>query len=106
LTEKRGEITMDMTKHAKTRQQQRGIPPIVVDLLLDYGTEVRAPGQQVTKRYFDKPARRRLRIYAGRLAHLLEEYLDYYAVISNDGKVITVAPLVKRVKQDIDRRRH
>lgn len=97
---------MNMTKHAKKRQQQRGIPPIVVDLLLDYGTEVRAPGQQTTKCYFDKPARRRLRLYAGRLAPLFEEYLDYYVVIGADGSVITVAPLIKKVQQDIQGSRH
>lgn len=96
---------MNMTKHAKKRQQQRGIPPIVVDLLLDYGTEVRAPGQQTTKCYFDKPARRRLQVYAGPLAPLFEKYLDCYLIIS-DGNVITVAPLIKRVQQDIHSGRH
>jgi hypothetical protein len=97
---------MNMTKHAKKRQQQRGIPAIVVDLLLDYGTEVRAPGQQITKRYFDKPARRRLRVYAGCLAPLFEKYLDYYLVIGADDSVITVAPLIKRVQRDIHGSRH
>lgn len=97
---------MNMTKHAKNRQQQRGIPPILIDLLLDYGTEVRAPGQGTTKCYFDKPARRRLRVYAGHLASLFEEYLDYYIVIGDDCSVITVAPLLKRVQQDIHSRRH
>ena len=33
---------MNMTRHAKIRAQQRGIPPIVVDLLIEYGTEARA----------------------------------------------------------------
>lgn len=97
---------MNMTKHAKKRQQQRGIPPIVVDLLLDYGTEVRAPGQQTTKCYFDKPARRRLRVYAGHLAPLFEEYLDCYVVVGDDRNVITVAPLIKRVQRDIQGNRH
>lgn len=33
---------MKLTKHASVRQQQRGIPPIVIDLLIDYGTVERA----------------------------------------------------------------
>jgi hypothetical protein len=97
---------MNMTKHAKKRQQQRGIPAIVVDLLLDYGTEVKALGQGTKKCYFDKQARRRLRVYAGHLAPLFEEYLDCYIVISDDRSVITVAPLIKRVQRDIQGSRY
>lgn len=33
---------MNMTKHATIRQQQRGIPQIVVDLLIEYGTQAHA----------------------------------------------------------------
>lgn len=88
---------MNMTRHAKIRAQQRGIPPIVVDLLIEYGTEAKA-GLQTTTHYFDKAARRRLQIYAGRLAGMLEEYLDYYAVVGKDGSVITVAPRIKKVR--------
>ena len=88
---------MNMTKHAKIRAQQRGIPPIVVDLLIEYGTEARA-GLQATTHYFDKAARRRLQVYAGRLSSLFEEYLDYYAIVAEDGSVITVAPRIKKVR--------
>jgi hypothetical protein len=88
---------MHMTKHAKIRQQQRGIPPIVVDILIEYGTEARA-GSHATTHYFDKAARRRLHVYAGRLAGLFEEYLDYYAVVAADGSMITVAPRIKKVQ--------
>lgn len=88
---------MIMTNHAKMRQQQRGIPPIVVDLLIEYGTETRA-GSHATTHYFDKAARRRLQVYVGRLAGLFEEYLDYYAVVAADGSVITVAPRIKKIR--------
>lgn len=88
---------MNMTNHAKIRQHQRGIPQIVIDLLIEYGTEANA-GSHATTHYFDKPARRRLHVYVGRLASLFEEYLDYYAVVAADGSVITVAPRIKKVR--------
>jgi len=88
---------MNMTKHAKIRQQQRGIPPIIIDLLIGYGTEANA-GSQATTHYFDKAARKRLYGYVGGLSALFEEYLDYYAVVAADGSVITVAPRIKRLR--------
>jgi hypothetical protein len=87
---------MKLTKHASVRQQQRGIPPIVIDLLLDYGTVKRA-GKNTTTHYFDKASRRRVLAYAGRLSTLFEEYLDYYAIVGNDGSIITVAPRIKKI---------
>lgn len=87
---------MKLTKHASIRQQQRGIPLIVIDLLIDYGTVERA-GTGATTHYFDKASRRRVMAYAGRLSNMLEEYLDYYAVVGTDGSVITVAPRLKKV---------
>jgi hypothetical protein len=89
-------MNMNMTKHAQIRQQQRGIPPIVIDLLIEYGTEASA-GSQATKYYFDKAARKRLNSYVGRLTSLFSEYLDYYAVVGADGAVITAAPRIKKI---------
>lgn len=92
-----GETIVKLTKHASIRQQQRGIPSIVVDLLLDYGTFTRT-GEGATMYYFDKMSRRRVRTYAGPLSGQFEEYLDYYAVVASDGRVITVAPRIKRIR--------
>lgn len=88
---------MHMTKHATIRQQQRGIPQIVVDLLIEYGSQAHA-GACVTTHYFDKAARKRLKGYAGCLSSLFEEYLDYYAIVADDGSVITVAPRIKKLR--------
>jgi hypothetical protein len=89
---------MSITKHARIRQQQRGIPRIIVDLLLDFGT-MECSGAGVTTHYFDKASRRRIQAYAGQLASSLEEYLNYYAVVNRDGAVITVAPRIKKVRR-------
>ena len=83
---------MQMSQHAAMRSQQRAIPPILVDLLLQFGTNEPA-GSGATKIFFDKAARRRVKAYAGPLAGLFNEHLDVYAVVGTDNQVITTAHL-------------
>jgi hypothetical protein len=79
---------MKLSEHASTRLQQRAIPALVLDLLLQFGTRGHAPGQAQYV-YFDKRSRRRLASYAGCLARTLDGHLDVYAVVGEDEKVIT-----------------
>jgi hypothetical protein len=88
---------LELSKHAAVRLQQRGIAPLIVDLLLEFGATEKSV-RDTTKYYFDKPARRRLRSYAGPLAPLLEAHLDYYAVVGADGTIVTAAPRLTRIK--------
>lgn len=89
---------MKLTKHAVIRQQQRGIPLMMIDLLIAYGTVERV-GSDATTYYFDKASRRKVLAYAGRLSPAIEQFMDYYAVISTiDGSVITVAPRLQKVR--------
>lgn len=46
----------DLTRHAAVRQQQRCIPPLVVDWLLSYGR--RDPSSGAVKVRFDRRGRR------------------------------------------------
>lgn len=87
---------MHLSKHAQTRAQQRSIPPMLIDLLLQFGSSERA-GSGVSKMYFDKPSRRRVKAYAGPLGSLLDEYLDVYAVVTDDMKVITTGHRNQRI---------
>ena len=87
---------MHMSNHASVRSQQRAIPPILLDLLIQFGAS-EPSGDGTSKMYFDKAARRRLKAYAGPLAGLLNEHLDVYAVVSSDSKVITAAHLTERI---------
>lgn len=89
---------MIMTTHASVRSQQRGVPPMLVDLLLRFGSEEAAPGG-ARKVFFDKPARRRLQAYAGPMSRLLDEHLGVYAVIVRDGTVITIGHRTERVRR-------
>lgn len=89
---------MKLTQHARTRSQQRAIPPILVDLLLRFGTHQPA-GSNATKVFFDKRSRKQIHAYAGQLAGLLEEHLHVYAVINDDDQVITVAHRKERIRR-------
>lgn len=87
---------LKLTRHAAVRQQQRGVPPMIIDLLLDYGSVERA-GKGVTTYYFDRAARRKVLAYVGRLSAAVEPFFDYYAVVASDGRIITIAPRLQRV---------
>jgi hypothetical protein len=79
---------MQLTKHAQIRAQQRAIPQMLIDLLLQFGSSERS-GTGVTKVFFDKTSRRKVKAYAGPLARLLDDHLDVYAVVTDDLTVIT-----------------
>ena len=91
-------MSPDLTKHAEVRRQQRSIPLMVIDWLLDFGRS-EPSGNGACKYYFDKVSRRRFRKYAGQLSGVLEQYLDVYVVLSSDSKVITVAPRYERIRR-------
>ncbi len=88
---------MKLTNHANTRSQQRAIPPMMIDLLLQFGKSESA-GNGTEKLFFDKQSRRRIAAYAGPLATLLNEHLDLYAVVSDDMQVITVGHRIERIR--------
>jgi len=86
-----------LSTHARTRMQQRGVGPGVLDLLLDYGATTHDHrGAEVL--FFDKAARRRLLRAAGRATYqAVEGKLDAYAVVAGDGAVITVGRRGRRL---------
>ena len=78
------------TLKAARRLQQRAIPPHVVDLLEQCGSVER--GSQADMLFFDKAAKRRLTHHLGgkRSLRLIEHWMSVYAVIGDNGKIITV----------------
>ncbi|MEO7031477.1 MAG: hypothetical protein ABI351_13135 [Herbaspirillum sp.] len=88
---------MKMSKHAIVRQQQRAIPPIVVDLLLNWGCAEHARGEDCIRYFFDKNARRGIKAHYGQMASQMSRYLDCYAIVSGEGMVITVAHQIKKI---------
>ena len=89
---------MHLSHHAAERTHQRAISPMLVDLLLQFGTSQPA-GDGASKLFFDKAARRRVKSYAGPLASLLNEHLDVYVVVGSSEEIITAAHLTERVRR-------
>lgn len=89
---------MHLTEHASKRSQQRAISPLLIDLLLKFGTSYSA-GDGTSKLFFDKTSRRQVKAYAGPLARLLDEHLNLYAVVDSDSNVITVAHRLERIRR-------
>ncbi len=87
---------MVYTHHAEHRAQKRCIPPMLVDLLIQFGQQ-ESSGDGTFKLFFDKSARRKLRTYAGALASVIEHHLNVYAVVGPDMQVITVAHRDERI---------
>lgn len=86
------------THHATSRMQQRNIPPMMIDLLVEFGAS-EPSGDGTSKLYFNKPARKKLKAYAGPLADVLESHMDVYAVVTSDMKVVTVGHRLERIRR-------
>ncbi|MBI5716623.1 MAG: hypothetical protein HZC37_02925 [Burkholderiales bacterium] len=80
----------EMTRHAAVRQQQRCIPPLVVDWLLSYGSREKSFG--AIKVRFDRRSRKELSRDVGRRAvSLMSKYLCAALIVDpSTDKVITV----------------
>ena len=84
-----------ITNHAFKRCQQRGIPPLVVEWLLEFGHEKYDSGAEII--HFDRQSRKAVRRHVGRqIMSKLEGYLDSYLILK-DGHVLTVGHRYKRI---------
>ena len=85
-----------LTRHARTRMQQRGIPAATLDVLLDFGSAKPAGGGRDIV-FFDKKARRRLARANELAAAEAERVFKSYAIVESDGTVITVGHRTRRI---------
>jgi hypothetical protein len=85
----------EISGHARSRMQQRSIPETALHLLLDYGTVHRSRGAD--RYYFDHASRQRA--LRQRALRGKEKLLNTYAVVADDGQVITVAWRTERWRQ-------
>lgn len=81
---------MYISHHAELRQQQRGIPSVIVDLVLTYGSREYDNHGGVTK-YLDRRSRKAIEQDMGRdFVRRYSNQLNVYVVQSAiDGRVIT-----------------
>lgn len=84
--------------HAQGRLQQRGIPPMIVDLLMQFGTRI-SSGDGTEICFFDRRARKHIHAYVGGLFSRMNEQLDAYAVVSGE-KVVTVGTRYKKLNRN------
>ncbi|TXN17218.1 hypothetical protein FV219_00900 [Methylobacterium sp. WL122] len=92
-------IASGMTLHAEARLQQRAIPLFVVEMLAEFGSAARCGGAE--RLTFDKAARRRLARYLGgdRSLRMIDRWLGVYAVISDNGRLITASHRTRRFRR-------
>ena len=87
-----------LTTHAEKRCQQRGIPPLIIEWLLDFGTPVYSRGAEIY--HFDKKSKEAIKRYAGkRILSTLDQYMDAYLIFAA-GRVITVGHRYKRIRSN------
>jgi hypothetical protein len=91
-------ITTPITTHASIRSQQRGIPPLIREWLLDFGEEVYDHRGAIIY-FFTRDSRRKLERNFGRESiRRFHEWLDSYAVVSiTDGALISVGKRFKKL---------
>ena len=86
-----------MTRHAEVRMQQRGIARSTLQSLLNYGSQAH-DHHGATIVYFDRKARTRLLRDSGPAAYrVMEKQLNAYAVVGNDGSVVSVGRRERRI---------
>lgn len=91
------EMRIQYSNHAEKRMQQRGIPPLLVDWLYNYGKSLfDNHGAEIL--FFSKKSSRLLKRDIGSIIYRkIEHLLDCYLIHSN-GVVITVGRRYKRLK--------
>ncbi len=90
----------NLTQHAAARMQQRGIKAQTVEMLFQCGAK-EYDHCGATIYYFDKPARQRLcRQYGAERFKKIDGQLDTYAVIAENGAVVTVGHRTKRINRN------
>jgi hypothetical protein len=82
---------LNYSEHARSRIQQRASPPLIVDLLIQFGSSSQCGGAE--RLMFDKKALKRLRHHLGgeRGLKVVERWLNVYAIIGDNGSIVTTA---------------
>jgi hypothetical protein len=89
---------MNLSNHASERCHQRGIPPVAIDVVLDFGAVEFHRGREIFS--LDKKGLRKAKHYLGKLN---ESYLavlkDIYVVVSGET-VVTVSRKTGHLKRN------
>lgn len=92
-------MSANLTPHARSRMQQRGIRPEALEALLDFGRTAHVDrGREIV--FFDKAARTRLARQNPAAGREAERLRRTYAILGSDGAVITVGHRYRRIPRD------
>jgi len=92
-------MSANLTPHARSRMQQRGIRPEALEALLDFGRTAHVDrGREIV--FFDKAARARLARQNPAAAREAERLRRTYAILGSDGAVITVGHRYRRIPRN------
>lgn len=87
-----------VTHHAAVRMQQRAICLDAVDMLLEFGSAERCRGAD--RFFFDRAARRDVAESLDELTlRGYERFLNAYAVVADDGSLVTVGWRARRLRR-------
>ena len=86
------------TRHARSRMQQRGIAPALVDRVLRYGREVHDHHGAVVM-MFDRASRARMARDGESDGVPVERLRGVYVVVSTDGTIRTVGHRTRRLRR-------
>lgn len=79
-----------MSVHSEIRMQQRSIPALIIDLLINYGERKKSVGKCEVL-FFNKPALKRLKQYLGKEFYSrIDKFKSAYLVQANNGEIVTV----------------
>ena len=82
------ERATNLSRHASKRSRQRAIPASVIDALIDFDDRARS-GSGADICYFTKRSWKRFAAYLGQEARHFERYRAAYAIVADDGLVVT-----------------
>lgn len=81
--------TRKMSRHARTRCQQRAVTELMLQLLREYG-ETEHVGNGCRKRSLTRQAKKRVRRQLQATLSHYDSLADTYLVESDDGQIVTV----------------
>lgn len=89
-------MSLQLSRHASIRVQQRGIPRWFLNVLVTHG-KTKHDGHGAMLKTVDKSTRRRLQLLLTREEYAqAERFFDIYAVVAADDSIITVAHRTRR----------
>ena len=97
LTDRNGH-RLELSDHARTRMQQRGIPKKALQTVLQFG-EYRRQRDGSTSYYMDKRAMAKAQEALGPEFPQLEKHLNIYLVTASSNTVITIAHQTRSIRR-------